>query len=709
MKKIIYLLLSLLLILPAAAAVMAEGPYFYECNVSDIDFSEATVKASAVAPGDEAGAADVSNGKLKLYMTKALPGREDVGVNIALTESLSPQSDKYYVFSTTFESDNTSDTRHLFTYNGETAYQNYNCLATIKGNYICDSQTNKIKEISPNTEYTISIVYKGKFFDSIYINNEKQTTINGGPIETNQRFAYLPVTLSKIGFLQVSWSPTISLFGDISVKEVDSLALTSPKNMDNCSIYSGGVDLEFNNFLENPGTAVLTDENGASIAATGTVYGKILRLTPQKTLAPNKKYTLAISGVVDAFGGTYSANDISVTTVTTDPSYIDEDFASSDGVGDFIASTGTLSYEAGALKHALPANGISTLSYGSPVSVTMSEGIYVSELDYKTSVAQGNIHFFRYGEGESDYLFRADGLWLKLPDGTALHNRKINADGDNYVTFSAVYNYFAGTFDIYCDYVKINTDPIPLSADNFKSAYSLTRKAPAAGAEDMIDNVRFYKLSRYSAMKLLSSSVAEGDTVKTYLKDITLDFSQEISQPSLSEVTLKDTKNNPVGITASVDGSDAGKVIISINEVLTANTDYVLDISAIRGDAPLYKTGKISFATEDSINVSAPDFTGSTAVDMSGNLQSGELNVSVNVNNDTYTGETDTATLMILVYKGYKLTDIKTVSVSSLSDTDTELSAAVTIGSDLTDVYAKVYVVDSLNTMCPLTSATTIE
>ncbi len=719
MNRLISLLLVFLMTLSFTSFASESSTYSYECDLTLNNAIDKFTLGSAEGCTNASGQIGSDGDGYYIEIdTAAGSGRMIMSADTDIPE-FEIKNDRFYVFNVDVET-STTGFLFLFTQNGQTNYNNKeHYMSYIRCSNLDDTlglyaatQTlvqKTIKEISgKGQKNSISFVCNGKNLETVYVNNEKVTLTQ----EIKERISELPSRLSKIGFLLVNWGSGPAKLSNISIKEMTSLTLTSANEIIDIGIYGGNADVSFNNPLYTVGSAIIYDKNQTQIVAELQINGKTVTVTPEKSLKPNEEYTLKLTNVTDICGQTIPSAELSLKTVTKDPLYIEEEFVSSDGISKFSADNGSLDFSGGTMLHSVGGGASSVIDYTAFVtSHNITEGRYAREITYTANSADGKKEFFKFGPSAGDCLVEASeksgetGLWLKAFDGTDLNTKiPLNTAFD----LAAVYDAVAGGYDVYYNKSKINSDKITISADNFKNANSFMRTAGAGTVYDTLDNIRYYKISDYSALKLLSASVSDGDTVKCYTDKLEFGFSQDITASSLSSVSLKTKEGAGVSIEASVDSSDTKKLIVNINEMLLANTDYVLDISGIKGNSPLYKEGIITLKTSDSINVTAPQISG-TAVDSFGNLRTGELTASINVNNSTYTGETNSCALVIMVYENYKLLDVKTKSVNSLSSTDTNIEASVSIGAVNENVYVKVYAVDSLKTMSPLCPSYTID
>lgn len=134
-------------------------------------------------------------------------------------------------------------------------------------------------------------------------------------------------------------------------------------------------------------------------------------------------------------------------------------------------------------------------------------------------------------------------------------------------------------------------------------------------------------------------------------------------------------------------------LVIPVTDNLNCGREYTISLANIPG---FESFEDIRFTVEDGINTSKPQITG---VASDGSLVPGTITATV-----TTDSTIPTTSVMLLYYKGTKLIG---VSCKTIEPETTQITASLTI-TDVSDCCVKVYVVDSLSDMKPLTKSTII-
>lgn len=187
----------------------------------------------------------------------------------------------------------------------------------------------------------------------------------------------------------------------------------------------------------------------------------------------------------------------------------------------------------------------------------------------------------------------------------------------------------------------------------------------------------------------------ENTQQKSYgVEEVRILIDKDISSDGLSQLSFACTDGAaPTGdiFTENVAGNIY--LVIPVTDNLTCGREYTISLANITG---FEEFEDVKFTVEDGINISRPQITG---VASDGSLTMGTITATV-----TTDSTIPTTSVMLLYYKGTKLIGVGCKTIESEA---TQIAASLAI-TDTADCYVKVYVVDSLNNMKPLTKSMTI-
>lgn len=187
----------------------------------------------------------------------------------------------------------------------------------------------------------------------------------------------------------------------------------------------------------------------------------------------------------------------------------------------------------------------------------------------------------------------------------------------------------------------------------------------------------------------------ENTTQKSYgVETVRILVDKDISSDALSQLEFACSGGAaPTGdaYTENIEGNIY--LVIPVTDNLICGREYTISLANITG---FEEFEDVKFTVEDGINVTKPQITG---VASDGSLIPGTLTATV-----TTDSTIPTTSVMLLYYKGTKLIGI---SCKTIEAEASQITASLPI-TDTNDCYVKVYVVDSLNNMKPLTKSSII-
>ena len=187
----------------------------------------------------------------------------------------------------------------------------------------------------------------------------------------------------------------------------------------------------------------------------------------------------------------------------------------------------------------------------------------------------------------------------------------------------------------------------------------------------------------------------ENTQQKSYgVEEVRILIDKEISSEALSQISFACSDGAaPTGDSYTENVAGNIYLVIPVTDNLICGKEYTISLANIAG---FESFEDVKFTVEDGINISKPQLTGLAA---DGSLAVGTLSATV-----TTDSTIPTTSVMLLYYKGTKLIG---ASCKTIEPEATQITASLTI-TDTADCYVKVYVVDSLGDMKPLTKSTTI-
>ena len=187
----------------------------------------------------------------------------------------------------------------------------------------------------------------------------------------------------------------------------------------------------------------------------------------------------------------------------------------------------------------------------------------------------------------------------------------------------------------------------------------------------------------------------ENTVQKSYgVENVRILIDKDISSDGLSKLSFACSEGAaPTGDIYTENVAGSIYVVIPVTDNLICGMEYTISLANIAGFEVFED---VKFTVEDGINISKPQITGVTS---DGNLAVGTITATVTTDTTI-----PTTSLMLLYYKGTRLIG---VGCKTIEPEDSQITASLAI-TDIADCYVKVYVVDSLDNMKPLTKSTTI-
>lgn len=187
----------------------------------------------------------------------------------------------------------------------------------------------------------------------------------------------------------------------------------------------------------------------------------------------------------------------------------------------------------------------------------------------------------------------------------------------------------------------------------------------------------------------------ENATVKSYeLSEAKILIDKDIPSEYLSDITFTCSDGAaPIGTPYTQTENGNIYLMIPVADNLKCGMEYTISLANING---FEDYSDVVFYTAEGINVSKPVITG---VNGDGSLSLGTVTATI-----TTDSEIPTTSLMLLYYKGNKLMGVSCKTILANSD---EITTSINV-TETADCYIKVYVVDSLGTMKPLSNSVTI-
>lgn len=217
-------------------------------------------------------------------------------------------------------------------------------------------------------------------------------------------------------------------------------------------------------------------------------------------------------------------------------------------------------------------------------------------------------------------------------------------------------------------------------------------KASATGVKNMFDASASAEVTVNTIKK---SCQADGNEFKSYeLEEIKILLDKDISEGDFSNVSFASNSGNaPIGELRTEHENGNIYLFIPITDNLKCGEVYTISLKAIAGFGDFED---VKFQIAEGINVSKPVFTGLGVGDT---LATGTLTASV-----TTDSPIPTTALMLLYYKENKLIGVSCKTISTQND---NISTSIEI-TETSDCYIKVYVVESLANMRPVSKCVTI-
>ena len=189
--------------------------------------------------------------------------------------------------------------------------------------------------------------------------------------------------------------------------------------------------------------------------------------------------------------------------------------------------------------------------------------------------------------------------------------------------------------------------------------------------------------------------IIENTTQKSYgVEEVRILLDKDIPSDALSLLSFTCMgETAPTGDVYTENIAGNIYLVIPVTGNLTCGKEYTISLANITG---FEEFEDIKFATEEGINVTKPQITGLAS---DGSLIPGTITATV-----TTDSAIPTTSVMLLYYKGTKLMG---VSCKTIEPESNQITTSLAI-TDTTDCYVKVYVVDSLDDMKPLTKSTII-
>lgn len=229
---------------------------------------------------------------------------------------------------------------------------------------------------------------------------------------------------------------------------------------------------------------------------------------------------------------------------------------------------------------------------------------------------------------------------------------------------------------------------------DFNSTYTISVSG-LKGVMDYSGNIYTAPTAEIAVNTMKHRCSIENTEVKSYgVESVKILIDKDISSDVLEQLSFTCSDGAaPVGDVYTENISDNIYLVIPVTDNLICGREYTISLSDITG---FESFEDVKFTVEDGINVTKPQITGLGADD---SLVPGTITATV-----TTDSTIPTTSVMLLYYKGTKLIG---VSCKTIEPETAQITTSLTI-TDVSDCYVKVYVVDSLSNMKPLTTSTTI-